>query len=97
MASKARRAFDQSCDDVERLLEIHADLGGEAPGRRRRLEVLNRSAIVLVTALWEAYCEDIAAEALDHLVSQAQSADVLPVELRRQVARVNRPGIRVCS
>ena len=86
MASKARRAFDENCGDIERLLEIHADLGGDARGRRRRLEVLNKSAVVLITSFWEAYCEDLAAEGLDHLVTHAGDCDVLPVQLRKQVA-----------
>lgn len=54
MTSMARKAFDESKADVDRLLEIHENLGGTAPGRRRRLEVLNKSAIVLITAIWEA-------------------------------------------
>jgi hypothetical protein len=85
MGSAARKAFGQNCDDIDRLLEIHGDLGGDAPGRRRRLEVLNKSAIVLITAVWEAYCEDIVAEGLRHLVEHAPSADSLPKELRKQV------------
>ena len=28
MASKARKAFDESCHDIDRLLEIHSQLGG---------------------------------------------------------------------
>lgn len=87
MASKARGAFDKNCDDIDRLLEIHADLGGDAPGRRRRLEVLNKSAIVLLTSFWEAYCEDLAAEALGQLVEKAPSWDKLPIELARRVAK----------
>lgn len=47
---------------------------GTARGRRFDLEVLNKSAIVLITSYWEAYCEDIAAEALDH----AQAEDQMP-------------------
>jgi hypothetical protein len=85
MGSAARKAFGQNCDDIDLLLEIHGDLGGDAPGRRRRLEVLNKSAIVLITAVWEAYCEDIVAEGLRHLVEHAPSADALPKELRKQV------------
>lgn len=86
MASDARKAFDQSSADVERLLEIHQDLGGSAPGRRHRLEVLNKAAVVLITALWEAYCEDIAAEGLEHLVQHAPTANQLPVALQKQIA-----------
>jgi hypothetical protein len=87
MASKARRAFDENCEDIERLLEIHADLGGDARGRRRRLEVLNKSAIVLITSFWEAYCEDLAAEGLEHFVTHTSDATSLPVDLRKQVAQ----------
>lgn len=64
MASNSRRAFDDNAKDIQRLLEIHTEYGGDGPGRRHRLEVLNKSAVVLITAIWEAYCEDITAEAL---------------------------------
>jgi hypothetical protein len=86
MASRARKAFDKNCQDIERLLEIHTDLGGDKRGRRRRLEVLNKSAVILLCAYWEAYCEDIAAEGLAHLVQHARDADSLPKELRKKVA-----------
>jgi len=87
MPSKSRRAFDQNAQDAERLLEIHRDLGGDAKGRRFRLEVLNKSAIVLITAIWEAYCEDIAAEALDHIVSNVPAGANLPKELKKRIAQ----------
>lgn len=86
MASEARQAFDRNVKDVERLLEIHADVGGDAQGRRFGLEVLNKSAIVLITAVWEAYCEDVAAEALEHLVANVSSGAVLPKELKKKIA-----------
>ncbi len=85
MASKARKAFDLNVKDVKRLLEIHTDVGGDAKGRRYGLEVLNRSAIVLITAVWEAYCEDISAEALHHLVSNVSSGSALPKELKKKI------------
>src|SRR5258708_28500967 len=86
MASNARVAFDNNAKDVQRLLEIHALVGGDAQGRRFRLEVLNRSAIVLVTAIWEAYCEDIADEALQHLIKHAPSGVALPKGLKKRIA-----------
>lgn len=86
MASSARIAFDRNAKDVKRLLEIHADVGGDAQGRRFGLEVLNKSAIVLITAIWEAYCEDIAAEALEHLVANTSKGVTLPKELRKKIA-----------
>jgi len=87
MPSKARQAFDRSADDVTRLLEIHQHLGGDTVGRRHRLEVLNKSAIVLVTAIWEAYCEDITSEALDHMVRYLPEPAALPKELKKRLAK----------
>lgn len=93
MASNARVAFDKSAQDVQRLLEIHADVGGDAKGRRFGLEVLNKSAIVLITAVWEAYCEDIAAEALEHLIDHTPSASALPKELKKRIASDIKGGL----
>ncbi len=86
MASKARKAFNSSSAEVQQLLRIHAQLGGSAPGRRQ-LEVLNKAAIVLITALWEAYCEDVAAEGLELIVAKAATADVLPKTLKQRMAK----------
>ena len=85
MPTKARDTFDENAKDVERLLEIHADVGGDAKGRRFGLEVLNKSALVLITAIWEAYCEDVVSEALEHLVNNVPQASHLPKELRKRI------------
>jgi len=87
MPSKARIAFSENAQDIKRLLELHQETGGIAPGRRYGLEVLNKSAIVLITAFWEAYCEDIAAEGLIHIVRHASSADELPKEIKQVIAK----------
>jgi hypothetical protein len=87
LASQARIKFNDNCDDINRLLGIHEGLTGTAPGRRYGTEVLNKSGIVLLTAFWEAFCEDVAAEALSHLVEHAPSAQALPTELRKLVAK----------
>jgi hypothetical protein len=49
MASKARNAFDENMEDVARLLALHEGAGVNGPGRRYGLEVLNKSAVVLLT------------------------------------------------
>jgi hypothetical protein len=85
LSSKARSAFDKNAKDVKRLLQIHADIGGDAKGRRYGLEVLNKSAVVLITAVWEAYCEDLAAEALEHLVTNVSESKDLPKELKKRI------------
>lgn len=87
MPSKARIAFDENIKDVEALLEIHESIGGSAPGRRYGLEVLNKSAIVLLTSYWEAYCEDIAAEGLECIVTHAKKSDDPPKEIKKIIAK----------
>jgi hypothetical protein len=86
MPSNARAAFEENRKDVERLIQIHADLAGETPGRKHGVEVLNKSGIVLMCAVWEAYCEDLAAEAVEHLVQNTRDADSLPKALRKVIA-----------
>ncbi len=86
MPSKAREAFDENAKDVERLLEIHADVGGDAPGKRYGLEVLNKSAIVLISAVWEGYCEDLAIEAAKHLAQHLKSSSDLPRAIQKRLA-----------
>lgn len=87
MPSGARKLFDENASDIERLLELHVEKGGTSPGRRRGLEVLNKSAIVLITSFWEAYCEDIAAEGLEHIVTFGVSSDSLPKEIKQIIAK----------
>jgi len=87
MPSQARVSFDANVEDIRRLLELHFQAGGSAQGRRYGLEVLNKSAIVLITSYWEAYCEDIAAEGLAHVVDHAPDAAALPQELKMQIAK----------
>ena len=87
MASNARKSFDSNVEDIRKLLELHEQQGGGGQGRRYGLEVLNKSAIVLITSYWEAYCEDIAAEGLEHIVKHAKDASALPKELRKQIAK----------
>lgn len=87
MTSNAQASFVKNCEDIDELQQIFADVTAASPGRRRRLGAVHKSAIVLLTAFWEAFCEDIAAEALQHLVAHAPDAQALPLELRKQVAR----------
>jgi hypothetical protein len=87
MPSKGYVAFTQNASDIQRLLEIHREQSGTSPGRRYKLEVLNKSAIVLITSFWEAYCEDLATEGLEHIVKHSISSDLLPKEIRQVIAK----------
>jgi hypothetical protein len=84
--TQALDAFLLNGNDVTALLDLHTEKGGDAFGRRWGLEVLNKSAVVLICSYWEAYCEDLAAEALRHLVMHTTDPSRLPVRLRRKVA-----------
>jgi hypothetical protein len=56
---------------VKRLLEIHTGLAGDTPGRKHNVEVLHKSAIVLLVACWEAFIEDLASAAFEAMLKHA--------------------------
>jgi hypothetical protein len=68
----------ENLDEVALILGIHRAVAGPTPGRKRNVEVLNKSAIVLVVACWEAFVEDLASNALDFMVNEATSHTQLP-------------------
>jgi hypothetical protein len=85
--SQAANSFAESSREVDSLLGIHERLTGVERGYRPGMEVLNKSALVLLCAIWEAYCEDIADEALRHLVANSRDFSTLPKALRKNVAK----------
>lgn len=72
--------------EVQLLLQIHHAIAGSKPGRKRDVEVLNKSAIVLVVACWEAYVEDLATNALTFMMDQAASHTIFPKPVLERVA-----------
>lgn len=81
MASRALHSFLKNIDDVRALIEI-----AEITDPTRGHPVLNKTGIVLTCAYWEAFCEDIASEALDHLIQHMEDFTNLPVKLWRDLA-----------
>lgn len=79
--------LNNSMADVKRLLEIHADIGGTEKGRRWGITVLNKSAVLFVAAAWEAFVEDVATQSIDHILSQANDHESIPLPLRRAAAK----------
>lgn len=73
--------------EVSRLLDIHASLTGRDRGRRYDVEVLNKSAIVMITACWEALVEDLASEGFDFLLKEANSPEIFPAKVRTLASR----------
>ena len=64
--------------EINRLLEIHKEISGEGPGYKHDVQVLNKSAIVLLLACWEAYIEDLAEDCFDYMLNNAQGPTVFP-------------------
>lgn len=86
IGSDAAQKLFHTFDDVSRLLEIHKKFGGSGPGRRHNVEVLNRAAVVLLCAGWEAFIEDLAVEVTTHLAANVKNTSDLPLPLRKAVA-----------
>lgn len=82
MPSKSKQTFESNKADIEQLWQIHQEIAGEGRGRKRGVEVLNRSAIIFVTACWESYIEDLAVEAFDYLLANAPGAAAIPNKVK---------------
>lgn len=90
MPSKAWEKFKENAEDLDQLMvlydgmvTLYEDAGDPVP---EGMEVLFRSAVVLMVSHWEAYIEDITSEALNHLVSKTKESTSLPKEIKKQVA-----------
>jgi hypothetical protein len=85
--SSAHNTFMENLKDIQRLWTMYKEQTGTRKQRLPMRNIINRSTVVLVTAYWEAFCEDLVSEGLDHLISYCSSSDEIPVELRKVVAR----------
>ncbi|WP_139381070.1 HEPN domain-containing protein [Pseudomonas ogarae] len=73
--------FKANISDVIRLIQIHRDLSGSERGRRVGMECLNKSAIVLILASWEAFVEDLAESAFDCMLENAGAHTAFPAHV----------------
>ena len=87
MPSKARNTLAANKDDLDRLWELHEQQAGSKPGRKYNVDVLNRAAVVMVCAAWEAYCEDVVSEAISIIVADCKDPTSLPSCLRTHVSK----------
>jgi hypothetical protein len=81
------RHLNESMKDARRLMEIHKDVGGTGQGRRYGLDVLNKSGVMFVSAAWEAFIEEVAIQAIDHILKKAPSHDKVPLPIRKATAK----------
>jgi hypothetical protein len=85
--SKAKTNFDENKADIDQLWSIHQDYAGKGAGRKHGVEVLNRAAIIFITAIWESFVEDLATEAFDFLLANAPNSTVIPSKVKVAATR----------
>jgi hypothetical protein len=87
-ASKARHSFATNSVDMTAFFAVHQHIVKTLDNKlKRHVYILNKSTYVLIASLWEAYCEDVAAEALDLLVDHVPTWKELPQALSRGIAQ----------
>jgi hypothetical protein len=93
MTSNAKSRFDLQKGDIDQLWDIHQQVAGEGPGRKHGVEVLNKAAIVFITACWESYVEDVCLEAFDFLLANASTPDCFPGRVRTLASKALRADL----
>ena len=79
--------FLENVKEVTRLLEIHTRIAGSSVGRKHDVEVLNKSAVVLLVACWEAFIEDLASSAFVFLLANAADHSTFPDDVLTLASR----------
>lgn len=85
--TRAHDSLQANLAEVNRLLEIHTKLTGTAKGYRHNVEVLNKSAVVLLVACWEAFVEDLAETAFGILLRRAKAHTEFSTKVLAQAGR----------
>ena len=73
--------------EVEKLINIHTEISGNTRGRKKDVEILNKSAIVMITACWENYVEDLVKEAFNYLLTKAPTHTVFPYSVLAKASK----------
>lgn len=72
------QSFIENPDEVKRLVDIHVKVAGNSVGRKADVEILHKSAVVLLTACWESFVESTVCAAFDFLLSRTNDANIFP-------------------
>jgi len=87
--NKHGTAFNENIREVDRLWKIHKQITTKGPGRKYDVQILHKSAIVLLVACWEAFVEDLAEQALTEMINGAKDHSVFPRSVLERVASTN--------
>lgn len=78
--------FISNVKQVDQLADIHLAVAGSGPGRKYNVEILHKSAVVLLVACWESFVEDLASNALSSLIDNASDSMVVPEDVRERIS-----------
>lgn len=74
--------FVENLSEIENLLDIHMEIsGGKRWKRKANVQTLNKSAIVLLTACWESFIEELASTSFDFLLNNARTYKSIPIDV----------------
>lgn len=90
MSESPSLIFKDNLEEVNQLMAMHAAFAGKGPGRKHRVEVLNKSAILFACASFEAFIEDLARRSFDHLVLKSKDQTTLPKAILKSIAEALR-------
>lgn len=79
----------QNVTEVSNLLEIHRKITTPGPGKKHDVQILHKSAIVLLVACWEAYVEDLVKAALLFMTKNCADYRSFPKTVLERVASKN--------
>ena len=82
----AANHFWASSDAMADYFAVHQHMKDAPRKVRTRLRTLDQSMVVLITAWWEAYCEQRVIESAGILFAHAPSPALLPKDLQRSLA-----------
>lgn len=86
------QGLTKNLEEVNRLLSIHSDISGSGPGRKRDVQVLNKSALIMLLACWEAYIEDAAENFFNFALENAEEPSVFPEHVLAIAAKEVKKG-----
>lgn len=79
--------FFDNLYEISELASIHTEIAGNTRGRKSKVQVLNKSAIVLLTASWEYYVEDLVREAFKFLLDNAEDHTAFPFSVLAKASK----------
>jgi len=79
----------QNIVEVSNLLTIHGKITKPGPGKKHDVQILHKSAVVLLVACWEAYVEDLVQAALGFMTKNCTDHRSFPKSVLERIASKN--------